>query len=74
MQSLCQQLSLFQGEVTARLDQLNFVCVKMGEASTAGSSKAPNTSIMDRSINVLLERAAAVAARSQDKMASAAAK
>ena len=54
MQSLCQQFSRFQGEVTARMDQLNSVCVKLNEAATVSSSKAPNTSITDRSLNVLL--------------------
>jgi hypothetical protein len=34
MQSLCQQFSRFQGEVTARMDQLNSVCVKLNEAAT----------------------------------------
>lgn len=36
------------------MDQLNSVCVKLNEAATVSSSKAPNTSIMDRSLNVLL--------------------
>jgi len=54
MQSLCQQFSHFQGEVTARIDQLNSVCVKLSESTIVSSSKAPNAYSTDRSLNILL--------------------
>ena len=52
IQSLCQQFSHFQEEVTARIDQLNWVCVKLGESTT--KSKAPYTYSTDRSLKTLL--------------------
>jgi len=39
MQSLCQQFSHFQEEVTARIDQLNSVCVKLSESTIVSIAK-----------------------------------
>jgi hypothetical protein len=54
MQSLCQQFSLFQEEVTARIDQLNSVCFKLSESTIVSSNKATNAHSTDRSLNILL--------------------
>jgi hypothetical protein len=56
IQSLCKQFSSFQGEFTARIDQLSSVCAKFGESTsvTMSSNKMPNISATDRSLNILL--------------------
>jgi hypothetical protein len=54
IQSLCQQFSHFQEDVTARIDHLNSIYVKLGESTTMSSSKVPNTYSADRSLIILL--------------------
>ena len=49
-----QQFSHFQEEVTARIDQLNSVCFKLGESTTVNNSKAPNSYSTGRSLSILL--------------------
>lgn len=54
IQSLSQQFSHFREEVSARIDQLNAVCVKLGESNTVSHNNASKTSVTDRSLNIVL--------------------